>query len=136
MTSLAKDTIDKIAVMQAFTDGAIIESAPKQGSKKVWTVAPNPVWNWLTVVYRVKPTKPDWVDWDAVALRFKYMARDRIGSIYLFEEEPHIDEDSSDPSIWSGVGVCRIDEFFQCYAPGDAPWKQSLVVRPKQKPEV
>ena len=135
MTSLAKDTLDKITVMQAFADGALIEF--KTDAVNEWTKATNPIWDWGTYQYRVKPIKPinpDWVDWDAIATRFKYMARDEDDHIFLYEEEPRITDDQSD--VWSGHGAIRIDSFYLCYAAGDAPWKQSLVVRPKQKSEV
>lgn len=126
MTSLAKGTLNKITVMQAFADGAIIERNTRR--TKVWSSDNDPSWDWNNYEYRVKPTKPDWVDWDAIATRFKYMARDEDDHIFLYEEEPRIVEDSP---VWTGFGACRIDLFYKGYKDNGGPWRNSLVVRPE-----
>ena len=123
--SIASDAEKKIAVMQAFVSGEVIEFRRKR--TKTWAVCGVPSWAWDTLEYRVKVQNPDWVDWDVIADRYEFMARDQSGEIYLFEEEPN-----NAGIVWSGVGATRIDMFFKCYAAGDAHWTKSLVKRPKQ----
>jgi len=52
-------TAGKIAVMQAFEDGKVIESRMKPLPDN-WTVAKPPVWNWMSMDYRIKPEPREW----------------------------------------------------------------------------
>lgn len=130
MVSFAKSTLDKIAVMQAYTEGAVIQQQPAGILTNAgWeTLNEQPVWDWFTTVYRVKPIAPDWVDWDGIADRFQYMARDQSGTIFLYEDEPRIEQGSP---VWTGFGACRIDLFYKGYKDNGGPWRNSLVVRPE-----
>ena len=55
MTTLA----EKIAIMQAYTDGKAVQYY--NISKNVWKDAVSPTWDWFTYEYRVKPAKPNQV---------------------------------------------------------------------------
>ena len=48
------NTQDKIKIMQAYLDGAVIQRCRIQGNG-FWTVASEPKWEWCTMDYRVKP---------------------------------------------------------------------------------
>ena len=46
------NTQEKIEIMQAHLDGAVIQSDAKGDT---WSDVGNPVWNWYSIDYRVKP---------------------------------------------------------------------------------
>ena len=48
-----EQTKEAIRVMQAFVDGKEVEYERPDG---IWTLINNPVWNWNTQEYRIKPT--------------------------------------------------------------------------------
>lgn len=47
---------EKIAVMQAFADGKVVES--RANDEDEWGVVTGPIWDWRTRDYRVKDEKP------------------------------------------------------------------------------
>ena len=49
------DTRSKIAVMQASEEGKAIEYNAINNGSRIWSPVFNPVWDWKTYVYRVKP---------------------------------------------------------------------------------
>ncbi len=51
---MSKTTQEKIAVMQAYEDGAEIES--RRLDAYVWLSTPHPDWDWGCVDYRIKQT--------------------------------------------------------------------------------
>ena len=61
-----KTTVEKIAIMQAFEDGEIIETnnAQLQGD---WWENNSPDWDWGRCYYRIKPKEPA-IDWSKVAI--------------------------------------------------------------------
>lgn len=77
--------------------------------------------------YRIKPTKPS-IDWSQVHSRFKYLARDNSGGMYLFEEEPYREEYD-----WVNVGEgIYMSAFpFASLKKGTCDWAESLVQRPE-----
>lgn len=79
-------------------------------------------------VYRVKPqpmTKPS-IDWLHVAPQYKWLARDRNGSTWLFIEKPKITS-----KLWVAGGPCRNADCFASYTPGTCDWRNSLVEMPE-----
>ena len=48
------NTKQMIEVMQAYEDGAEIESTGKFGDKSCWTHIKDPTWSWNTDLYRIK----------------------------------------------------------------------------------
>lgn len=80
----------------------------------------------LEGVYRIVSTKPS-INWDHVSDIYKYMATDKSGSTYLFDNIPIL---SIDHMIWcksSGrtIGVSG----FKSFNPGTCDWRDSLVQR-------
>lgn len=45
----------KIQVMQACQQGAVIESRPRNIHPMPWMLSPNPMWDWVSKEYRVRP---------------------------------------------------------------------------------
>ena len=61
-----KDIDHMIAVMQAFKEGKAIQywARCNRGTDENWGDAPNPIWNWATFEYRVKPEpRRIWLNW-------------------------------------------------------------------------
>jgi len=113
-----------IDVMQAYVDGAEIESTMLENC---WGMA-TPAWNWGNNAYRVKiATKPS-INWDHVHPDYKWLARDKDGGPFFYTKRP-----SCGRGTWhrpSGSGMNGADTFAS-YTPGDCDWKDSLVERPE-----
>ena len=83
------------------------------------TLFPHPV----EVIKKV--TKPS-INWEHVDSKFKYLAEDYGGSVYLYEKEPFIT-----PPWWkSQSGEIIKANIFTSYVKGTCDWKESLVKRP------
>lgn len=54
-----KTTEEKIAVMQAYLDGQQIEMSYITLPAVGWTGVEHPKWDWLSLDYRIKSTKPE-----------------------------------------------------------------------------
>ena len=123
MTDHIERTKRMIGVMQAYVDGEDVESC----TGEEWWVNEHPVWNWPSVDYRIVKT-PDTINWDHVAPEFKWMARDKHGSAYLYNGEPKI----GDKDSWVGTGWTFIScKGFISYHLSTCDWKDSLVKRPE-----
>lgn len=77
-------------------------------------------------VFRVKPTKPS-INWEHVSPKFKYLARDYRGNIYLFSKKPYYES-----GFWRCIGgnVYHAETFVSLRA-GNCDSEDSLVERPE-----
>ena len=85
---------------------------------------------WSNYIIRKKPvplTKPD-IPWDAIKDEYKWVARDRSGAIWVYEEEP---KSRSFAGEWGGSGRTTLLGSAVRMDPGTCDWKDSLVERPK-----
>lgn len=99
-------TQSMIDVMQAWLDGRKIQFAAKTGDARdlLWHDSEGcPRWDWTGSHYRIKPKPdPDSVNWMHVQKDFNYLARDKSGIVYLFEEKPQFDG-----RCWTAMsGIC------------------------------
>lgn len=114
----------QVALFEAWLDGARVECPHVDGSG--WGHIKQPNWNAVTR-YRIAPmpvTKPS-IDWSCVAPEFKFLARDKHGSAYIYVIRPKLGD-----AIWLNKGTCGHATAFASYQPGDCDWKDSLVERP------
>lgn len=127
MKIVKNSTKEKMEVMQAFLDGREIEMA-KYGV--AWEPVPvNPSWNWRDFSYRVKPEKPS-INWEHVADEYNFLSVDRMGSAYLYEKCPVIDD--YDIGVWSTIsgGFSTAVTHKSLFLPEGLDWEDSLVERP------
>lgn len=80
----------------------------------------------LLFEHRIKPSKPS-INWEHVHPKFKYLARDYLGNIYLFSKKPYYES-----GFWRCIGgnVYHADTFVSLRA-GNCDSEDSLVERPK-----
>lgn len=121
-----KTTEEMIAVMQAHSDGKIIEC--KTGID--WEIITVPSWNWGRCDYRVAQID-DYIDWSHVAPEFVYMARNSDGKCHLFPEKPEAIDGAWKYSGWMYTRA----ETFASYKYGNRNWEFSLVERPAPIPD-
>lgn len=125
------NTEDKIRVMQAYVDGEDVEYRAHGGK---WNpLPPKPVWQWSCFEYRIKEKTPDYINWEHINPRLKWMARDFDGCTYVFEVKPKFHM-----GIWESESVGeeefkRVDGVFASYEAGKVHAKDSLVKRPERK---
>lgn len=121
--------IERMAVMQAYLDGRAIECCSTEWTGG-WRTVESPRFDWGRNTYRVKEAKPDQIMWEAIDPKWKWMARDANGYVYLYDRKPYIKEGRD---AWhSGP---EGDVFFPYerikVIVGDTPWNHSLVERPE-----
>jgi hypothetical protein len=93
-----------------------------------WTIARDPSWN-RDLCYRIAPEPliPDSINWDHVHSNWRFLARNKAGFPYLYQDAPHRDE-----TRWFD-GNCDFGDSantFSSYKRGTVDWKDSLVIRP------
>lgn len=116
-------------LMKVLSEGHTVEYKYENGENwitvEAFTFYINALDDALLNVYRIKPTKPS-IDWSHVHPRYKYLARDDYGGIYLYEEEPY-----KLSRQWESRrgDACRTDNLSSVKA-GDCDWQDSLVKRP------
>lgn len=116
-----KQTKQAIETMQAFVEGKQIE-VDYSGE---WREVVDPLWNWFDAEYRVMEIKPS-INWDHVSPEWKWMATDKAGHTYLFNDLP-----PQGKTGWWGPRInCTIASSFASFNPGNCDWKDSLVERP------
>lgn len=116
------NTLEMIAVMQAYVDGKPIEHSYPRDDQ--WVLMPEPSWNWGSNKYRIA-TIPDSINWDHVSAEWKYMARNASGNPVLFTHEPNIRL-----NVWATEERCLTAQPFASYVQGTVDWTCSLVKRP------
>ena len=119
------ETLEMIAVMQAYVDGKTIEVGRRGCAASTIEGEDLPTWNWEEYRYRIA-TIPDSINWDHESPEWKYMARDESGSVYLYEAEPRMRD-----YHWGVTeGDCHEAKVFLSHVFGSCDWKDSLVKRP------
>lgn len=121
---------EKIAVMQAYVDGADIER--NDGTGTGWQKIEDPIFIWGKFYYRVALVD-DQIDWEHVHPDYICMARDSDGTAYVYEEQPVMGVRQYRPSHKSYCAPAS--RAFASYKRGNKPWDQSLVWRPGCEPE-
>lgn len=115
-------------VLQAFADGAVVQSKYRNDPDDNWTTVVGPGFNFTQFFYRVKPVEPDSIDWSHIGPDFKWMARDEDGNCYIYRNKPAIYS-----YFWKGgLGDdVLVNNLFTSYRRGTVDWTDSLVERPK-----
>lgn len=79
-----------------------------------------------SIAYRTAPITlvPDTIDVSHVHQDFRWMARDKDGSAFIFEEKPHV----CNIVFWNDdKGTSKPTTPFASYTRGTVPWDESLV---------
>jgi hypothetical protein len=116
-----------IALFAAWKKGAKIECNTSYDRR--WGEIPEPRW-YPECSYRVKsvPLVPDSIDWSHVHAKWKWLARDRDGEVYIYTDKPYRD---AGLNFWLGGGAAlKVLDVFTSYKQGTAKWEDSLVERP------
>lgn len=136
---MTKTTAEKIAIMQAYDRGEMIEVAHRgharyfnlaeldQGENKTTYGASK--WNWHEFDYRIAAPDPvpHTIDWSHVAEGFDYLFTAFDGCYLLCNQKPKIEDGHFFLELGSiGYPVDGLASF----KPGNMPWQDSLVVRP------
>lgn len=117
-------TENKIKIMQAYLDGKEIEF--RCYSCISWNDCTKPTWNWGEVQYRIKELIPDYINWDHVSPKYKYIARDSSNEAYAYLQEP-----VPGHTMWFSDSCShRSVDHLSSYKQGDVDWKDSLIKRP------
>lgn len=114
----------KIEVMRAYEEGKDIQIC-ERARPYFWMDCPDPQWNWEDYNYQIRKFKPS-IDWDQVSKEYRYLAQDRDGSLWLFEDMPYYRYDR----CWVAESHCDSAKPFASATPGTCDWKDSLVTRP------
>lgn len=113
---------EKLALFGAWLDGSKIELRHSEADP--WHMLSYPAWD-ENCYYRIQQIS-DSINWDHVAPQFKFMARDKGGSTWLYRGQPRMDIQSwAYPDAEYGNVTC-----FASYKKGTVDWKDSLVERP------
>lgn len=126
-----RDTQDKIAIMQAYLRGEIIEMTTARGDRNEhWVVEHNPTWNWGPMLYRVKLEEVtyDTMDWTNIDVKYRYAARDECGDVYLYKHKPKCHRTSWWENHWDEFSH-NLSDFFLGHVKGTCDWKDSLINR-------
>lgn len=108
----------------AWAEGAEIECLIK--GTETWEKVKNPSFS-PDITYRIALI-PDTINWDHVNEKYNYLARDRDGECFLFENKPTIAYNSN---VWNyQEGGCIQANLFTSLSVGTVDWKDSLQVRP------
>lgn len=125
-----EETLNAIAVMQAFADGKRIEICTV--GKNDWSMMQEhslPLWNWEDFGHRVAVMKPS-IDWSHVAPEYRFLAVDDDECGHLYQNKPFVRvgewEDSKNRKIYAPQASS-----FASYKRGDCHWSESLVERPE-----
>lgn len=130
---LTKPTTEQmIEIMQAYVNGAHIQVAHRTAGCKwhdLLEPAIHPTWDWLRSIYRVKPVPPptpiSFDGWRFIHSRYKWMASDENGSIYVYVNKPCVGVHK-----WMGHGdYARVNAL--TITRGTVHWKDSLIARPE-----
>lgn len=120
---------NRIDIMTAWLGGADVQFLGCTINTKTWIdldAGGSPSFNFTNNKYRIKPLEPDYIDWSHVNAKYRFMARDRCGDVYLYENEP-----SDGSSDWMACGEFIPASNFSSLIIGKLPWKESKIVRPE-----
>lgn len=118
------NTEQMIKIMQAYVVGAEIQISIDGISFYNIT---NPKWDWGKHTYRIKPMKPS-INWDHVALEYNYLAMDKDGDSYIYQQKPITENDWWVPPDDSNYLAAR---GFASFSPGNCDWGDSMICRPE-----
>lgn len=111
---------EKLDLLTHWVNGNKIEYF---GPDKTWLPLENPIWH-LDNIYRKAITKPS-IDWSIINKKWKWLAIEENGGIYLYEKKPVICK--------TGWTVAReymhINDILDINT-NNCPWEDSLVERP------
>lgn len=115
---------EKLDLITYWIDGGEVEVQMDNGK---WVLAINQTW-YEGNKYRKALTKPS-IDWNCIHPKWKYMARDANGDMYLYESMP---KKSGTNLWWDTVEEIMLleDDLFTFISKGTCDWKDSLVERP------
>lgn len=118
-------------LMKVLADGHTVEYKSIVGEE--WFTVENFGFNITTLddtllhVYRIKTTKPS-IDWSQVSDKYKYLARDEDGQVYLYVNKHVLKQNN-----WWTLedGDYDIASVFKSLDVGNCIWSESLVERPE-----
>ena len=127
------NTKEKIEVMQAYLEGKVVQI--RYGQEWIdWDSEEfgEPEWCWDSDEWRIKPkevVKPS-IDWSHVSPKYKYLAMDRGGDVYLYTHQPV--RDAVD-KMWTciGGGWVSAENFASLEVSHEVEWEKSVVERPE-----
>lgn len=126
----AEEIRRRITIMEAYLEGETIEIKGLDHEPDMWfPLNATKFDNWDAHDYRVKPKEdptPDTIDWSEVSAKYKFMARDSSGDVYLYEGEPELSHFDWNICDWDYVDA----RCFASYQEGEVSWDESLVRRP------
>ena len=117
---------EKMAIFEAYLDGAPIERFTIRSKEWIYTL--DPAWR-RDDCYRVQPTHPT-INWYQVAPEYKWLAMDKSGVCYLYRTTPYIPHSAQ--TTWLPVGQRVRADVLLSFKPGTCDWKDSLVERPAE----
>ncbi len=119
------DIDTKLALNRAHYEGETIEYCMKTN----WKVTKDPVFD-KSFKYRVKPKPviPHTIPWDLIHPNFNWFAVDEDGDAFFYDERP-----KQKDGYWHNVNSCAGAKVMLNVIPGNMPWDQSLVERPKKE---
>lgn len=127
------NTKEKIEVMQAYLEGKVVQI--HYGQEWIdWDSEEcgEPEWCWDSDEWRIKPkevVKPS-IDWGHVSPRYKYLAVDWDGDVYLYTRHPV--RDAVDKMWACREGDCvSAENFASLEVSHEVEWEESLVERPE-----
>ena len=121
----ALDIETKLALHRAHYEGKVIECFYHIQGK--WHVTNCPQWL-HDYVYRLQPEplRDISLPWAALNARWKWAARDEIGSVWIYDERSDIGT-----ALWKSGCLClEVTGLFPDFDPGNKPWNESLIARP------
>ena len=125
MNKVQKATLEKIAIMQAFADGAAIEYGINDGSR--WYSDHSPDWRWSVFDYRIKqePVTYPTVDWSIFTDDMQWIAFDENGDCYAYTDKPKVNN-----NMWIlSAGKVFSTQHIKI-GRGTCDWRDSLIQRP------
>lgn len=130
---------EKLEMIEAQLDGKTIEFWDGQGWLR--TLSGESLIYYSDVRYRVAETKDEFTNWDILPEEYKWIARDKSGIAYAYNNKPILEcglwdcdddkDDDEDDDYYSTMHhVIRVSSL-TCYKQGTVNWKDSLIKRPE-----
>ena len=122
------DIETKLALHRAHYEGKVIVEKIHISDHGVWIVTTGPAW-YPDCIYRLRPEpmRDISLPWAAMNARWKWAARDEIGSVWIYDERPDIGT-----ALWKSGCLClEVTGLFANFDPGNKPWNESLISRPE-----
>ena len=120
------DIETKLALHRAHYEGKVIEGKIHIIDPDRWIVTNTPEWL-AQVTYRLRPEplRDISLPWAALDDRWKWAARDESGSVWIYDERPHLSQ-----RVWTTDSSClEVTDLFANFDPGNKPGNESLISR-------